>query len=52
VEHGLQRRPQVAQGFSPATSRRMPIVTLGWQTWSVVVVLVVALMAAVYIILL
>jgi len=35
-----------------ATSRRMPIVTLGWQTWSVVVVvLVVALMAALYIIL-
>jgi len=32
------------------TSRRMPIITLGWQTWSVVVVvLTVALMAAVYI---
>jgi len=34
-----------------ATSRRMPIILLGWQTWSVVVVvLVVALIAAVYII--
>jgi len=33
------------------TSRRMPIILLGWQTWSVVVVvLVVALIAAVYII--
>ncbi len=33
-----------------ATSRRMPLITLGWQTWSVVVVvLVVALIAAVYI---
>ena len=32
------------------TSRRMTIITLGWQTWSVVVVvLTVALMATVYI---
>ena len=34
-----------------ATPRRMPLITLGWQTWSVVVVvLVVALIAAVYVI--
>jgi len=34
-----------------ATTRRMPLITLGWQTWSVVVVvLVVALIAAVYVI--
>lgn len=33
-----------------ATSRRLPLITLGWQSWSVVVVvLVVALLAAVYI---
>jgi hypothetical protein len=33
-----------------AISRRMPLITLGWQIWSVVVaVLVVALLAAVYI---
>lgn len=34
------------------TSRRMPVITLGWQTWSVVVVvLTIALMAAVYVLL-
>ena len=34
------------------TPRGLPLITLGWQTWSVVVVvLVVALMAAVYVIL-
>jgi len=32
------------------TTRRMPIVTLGWQTWSfVVVVIVIALAAAAYV---
>ncbi len=35
-----------------AISRRMPVITLGWQTWSiVVVVLTVALIAAFYVLL-
>ena len=32
-----------------ANTRRLPLVTLGWQSWSIVViVLVIALTAAVY----
>ena len=35
-----------------ATNRRLPLATLGWQTWSfVVVVLVIALAAAAFVLL-
>lgn len=35
-----------------ATTTRMPVVTLGWQTWSIVaVVLVLLVAAAVYVVL-
>ena len=35
-----------------ATTRRLPLATLGWQTWSlVVIVLVIVLAAAAYVVL-
>jgi hypothetical protein len=46
----VQDVPRAAWEGAMAPSRQMPLITLGWQSWSVlVVVLTVALLTAVYI---